>query len=317
MVREIDVDGSGKLDEVELLKLLRVRRELDLRQARRLFKAADKDGSGALDRLEVSKVLRRLGQRPTAERLDQAYADAGVSAEEEDPELDFEDFLFVWKKLRAAAVENFRRCAGFSAAEVEQFQEKFDKYDRDKSGDIQKAEMRRLLEDIYPSNQKIGPSDRARLATILQEIDESGDGTTDFYEFLTLMRQFQDARDEETLAREAEAVEVTGFSHEEVEGFRAIFKTGDFDRSKKLSVFELKQIFSKLIRDLDNEGRYKQLVALIEENSGESGAPLTDFPHFLRLMHHAQTINFLGINDRSAALASSYERRAGGSRVQN
>merc|ERR1712139_145840 len=101
-------------------------------------------------------------------------------------------------KYRLLAVEQIRKNAGFSDKEVSRFFARFQKYDRDNSGDIANKELIRLLEEIFPS-ARTSEGELHRVARIIAEIDQDGDGSLSFHDFLLLMRRYQDEKDEEEL----------------------------------------------------------------------------------------------------------------------
>lgn len=214
--------------------------------------------------------------------------------------MDFDDFLLVAKKYRAGEVEEFRRNAGYTREEVEEFRSRFARYDRDGSGDVSKKEMVRLLEDLYPQAQST-PAERERLRGVLKNLDQDGDGTLDFGEFLMMMRDIQDQKYEEALEKERLAIQETGFSLEEVEGFRTVFKHGDLDMSTELTARELRAILQRAIM-MDDE-RFNELIEIVMEQD-DDGNGLTDFPEFLRIMHRIQHENFHGINQEAEKRAS-------------
>merc|ERR1719473_374967 len=59
--------------------------------------------------------------------------------------LDWDQYVFFVESYRALEHEEFRRRAGFSEEEVESYQEQFNTFDRDKSGDVSTKELMPLL----------------------------------------------------------------------------------------------------------------------------------------------------------------------------
>merc|ERR1719456_1383891 len=140
-----------------------------------------------------------------------------------DVSINLDGFIRLMRKYRLLAVEQIRKNAGFSDKEVSRYFARFQKYDRDNSGDIANKELVRLLEEIFPT-AKTSEGELHRIARIVSEIDQDGDGSLSFHDFLLLMRRYQD---EEEVQREAAAIDFSQFNKEEVEQFRVIFDRAD------------------------------------------------------------------------------------------
>merc|ERR1712039_541283 len=99
----------------------------------------------------------------------------------------------------------------------------FDEYDEDKSGDIGRRELGKLLEDIFPVEFFPTLDHKA----LLFKVDVNGDGTLDFDDFLRLVREAYTIEDKRRMGKEKAAVEKTGFDPQEVQEFRTIFVAED------------------------------------------------------------------------------------------
>eukprot|EP00746_Dinoflagellata_sp_MGD_P003861 gnl/MRDRNA2_/MRDRNA2_107481_c0_seq1.p1 gnl/MRDRNA2_/MRDRNA2_107481_c0~~gnl/MRDRNA2_/MRDRNA2_107481_c0_seq1.p1 ORF type:complete len:960 (+),score=200.42 gnl/MRDRNA2_/MRDRNA2_107481_c0_seq1:57-2882(+) len=313
-VREVDVDGSGRLELKEVLKVVRKLRSTEYEAIEYLFTIYDNDGSGTLSTEdgELQRLLRKLGYHATPESIHAALKAAGQLSDDSESsdnqpkaQADFWGVVRIVAEYRLVARKGFRENAGFSEEQVAKYRNKFSKYDRDQSGDIACNELLRLLEDMFPWATR-SDVEQARLRQILARVDSDGDNTIDFKDFLQLCRQYQDERDEEQLTREAAAVEKTGFKPEEVAEFRNVFKSADMDCNQYLSNFEIRHLLSRIVGSF-SETSGKELVGIFREFSGD-GARQLDFSDFLLLMKRLMDMNFADINTKAAEIVT----RSGG-----
>merc|ERR1712151_157594 len=117
------------------------------------------------------------------------------------------DTLMAVRAHRQELRKTFRSHEGFSMQEVSTFQEMFDEYDEDKSGDIGRRELGKLLEDVFPVEFFPG----LNLKVLLYKIDADGDGTLDFHDFLRLIREANNIEDGKRWLKEKAAVAEAGF----------------------------------------------------------------------------------------------------------
>jgi len=222
-----------------------------------------------------------------------------------DVSINMEGFIRLMRKYRMLAVEQIRKNAGFSDKDVSRYFARFQKYDRDNSGDIANKELVRLLEEIFPT-AKTSEGELHRIARIVSEIDQDGDGSLSFHDFLLLMRRYQDEKDEEELQREAAAIEFSQFNKEEVEQFRVIFDRADNDKSGELSLTEIRRMLGAvvLIRD-EHLDQLAQIVGEVDQDGNRE----CDFPEFLRLMRRVQDLNAFDINEKAEKIAKTEEKR--------
>jgi Ca2+-binding EF-hand superfamily protein len=311
-VRDVDVDRSGRLELKEVLKVARKLRSVEYEAIEYLFTIYDKDESGTLSTEdgELQRFLRKLGYMATPETVQAALKAAGQSSEDgenSDPQTqaDFWGVVRIVAEYRLVQRKVFRECAGFSEEQVTKFRHKFNKYDRDQSGDVACSELIRLLEDMFPNASKTD-AEHERLKQMLSRIDTDGNPSIDFKEFLQLCRQYQDERDENMLTREAAAVEKTGFKPEEVAEFRNVFRSADMDANQYLSGVEIRHLLSRIVGSF-SETAGKELVGIFREFSGD-GARQLDFPDFLLFMKRLIDMNFADINTKAAEIVT----RSGG-----
>jgi len=247
---------------------------------------------------------------------------------------------------RAARVAARRRLAGFVEEEVEEFQEIFDRYDRDGSGDIDSKELRSLLRDLgmecrtrAEQRALMGQLDAAQTAAReagAVPVGRQGDGGVGFWVLVQLMRILRSRKDESTEAHEAEVVGELGFSPAEVTEFREVFldwtrrgglraketdvdgavgsipgrrvsfNLGSEDQEDRLS----KHGFHRLLRSLGvsiSQREKKELEEKLADVDMDDRGCLS-FLGFLRMMRWLLDSDFAGVNRAAARTVESNAR---------
>lgn len=92
MIKEVDNDGSGKIDYNEFLvfysrKMNEPETEEDLIEAFRIF---DRDGNGQITREELRHVMTTLGEKLTEEEADEMIRQADIN---QDGKINIEEFI--------------------------------------------------------------------------------------------------------------------------------------------------------------------------------------------------------------------------------
>lgn len=169
------------------------------------FKRYDSDCTGSLGAGEVQKIMRDMGLAPRSYSEQKVYAQmlqdiAARSGDERNPLTDggwtFEEFLLmitVMNEITRVKEEHslIALCEelGFSEEEMFQFQEVFEQFDEDHSGEIEISELRNLLKTLGQS-----PTTE-QLQTILKSEDKNDNDSLDFREFLKLMKRVSHGED--------------------------------------------------------------------------------------------------------------------------
>merc|ERR1711959_451207 len=110
---EVDIDGSGEIDEGEFLMCLRKVHEYEMSSTRRVFGQMDVDCSGGIDPKELDNVLKSLGyQYPSREAIAEVYDELGLC---DSDDLSLSQF---WCFLHA-----YRFREGFTAKVAREFEE--------------------------------------------------------------------------------------------------------------------------------------------------------------------------------------------------
>merc|ERR1719161_2870409 len=107
-----------------------------------------------------------------------------------------------------------RMRSGFSAEEVLEFQEMFNHYDRDGSGELSFGECTSILVDLGKEPETLEQQDQ--LLRRMQGADKDGSECLNLHEFLFLMRRFMDEEECKRFAKESNAARQANFSEAEV-----------------------------------------------------------------------------------------------------
>jgi len=168
------------LELSELLLWARRVRDKEIDMHKQAFNKFDQDKSGLIDLQELQEVLKHRGYSLTPESVTEFVEEARSRGEcnRDDNQLDFDEFVHL--------MEIFHDNDGFSKAEIEQFQQDFDRFDADADGDMDVVELRDLLHYL---GHRVGMDDVHRLAS---SIDFDDNGTLDFREFIRFCRMHRE-----------------------------------------------------------------------------------------------------------------------------
>ncbi|BFZ02367.1 hypothetical protein BsWGS_05406 [Bradybaena similaris] len=127
----------------------------------KLFKKYDKDNSGTLSRSELEALLKEGNRNVTASQIDEVFK---FFDEGGDQKITYEEFK-----------EGLIKIARF----IQEFKEFFNKYDADKSGFLDKNELKKIL---CESGHNFSDADREE---ILKRADTNKDNKISFEEFIS------------------------------------------------------------------------------------------------------------------------------------
>jgi len=276
LVADVDVDGDSGLDFTMFVKLSRKCREVDRQNAVAVFRAADVDASGLLDDAQQREAFRSLGC------VDE-HGDPPNRTAAECAAVDVQSFLRIVQRFREELLEVRRANAGYTGAEMAELRACFKKFDKDDDGEINRKELARLIEVLFPLYAHAAEW-RPYLKQLLSEIDTDNSGSLDFQEFICLMRKMRDQEDETRLADELRVVRMLGFTFQEVNEFRNLFLAAVEDSSCRLS-FE--GIQSMLLRCGSVAEKHTEVVRgffqkVLQASGNESETAC--FVDFLRVM---------------------------------
>eukprot|EP01043_Picozoa_sp_COSAG02_P004248 COSAG02_NODE_109_length_36250_cov_121.168903_19_plen_1642_part_00 len=158
---------------------------------RRAFESVDADQSGHLDRTEVRTLTQILGRNISEQELTQMMDEMGGS---NGSEIDFPKFYAWWMKADGVRSGGASSNAGEMKATLQAMgeitradvQEAFDAVDVDKSGSLDRHEVRQLSESLGR------PVDDTELAKMMDTMDADGSGEVNFHEFYVWFAQVGD-----------------------------------------------------------------------------------------------------------------------------
>ena len=200
----VDADGSGELDEGELLDLFRsmnIKPQPKKKQIRKLIKEIDDDDSGTIDFEEFLNLFNKIKEAQSGflaearKRVERAATsgDGGLGMDMnalQQKALERKTKkLEIRAKLNEKATERAALFKVFSKKELEHLRELFDRLDSDKSGTIDRDEMRQgLMEgDVRLTDEELDAA--------LNDIDEDGDGELDWVEFVSMCKGIQEGKE--------------------------------------------------------------------------------------------------------------------------
>lgn len=135
----------------------------------------DTDASKRLERSEFAALLRDMGIEPMDHVLEEIIGEVDKDC---NGDLDFAEFFKVMNLIQ--------KREGFAKSEWDHFVEVFERFDRDKTGEM---DSRELLEVLCFLGYHCTQEDAAAVA---QEVDFDGSGCLDQHEFLVCMRKFRE-----------------------------------------------------------------------------------------------------------------------------
>jgi len=315
---EVDVDGSGEIDEREFLMCMRKVRERELKAVMEQMKASDEDGNGTLDMHEVLTIIKQLGYDVMFTAAIEEAADAAG--------MDRGNELGLSQLWRVLAL--YRTREGFTNNEVMEIDAAFNEQDQDNSGELTSVEAPAALRELgYKANFEV-------MQNVLAKVDVDDTGALDEVEFRKMVRMLQeldsqkfkeafDAHDggskKISIAAAVEAAQSIGYDVEQ-EGKKAFFsafelqllqapsphtpvvKKEDFVRAcfrqaasmrevfkrnggwTDAEVEEFKQVFAQYNIYGDGQITNKELMRLVEDMIPDMARDKSQRPKLLDLM---------------------------------
>mmetsp|Transcript_120478 Transcript_120478/g.190947 ORF Transcript_120478/g.190947 Transcript_120478/m.190947 type:complete len:883 (+) Transcript_120478:87-2735(+) len=264
--REREVQKIAGLSEAEFQDV----RE-DLVGLHDVFLRYDKDRSGSLNKNELTFMLLECGLAPKNAQ-EKAEIDKIIEECDRDKnkELSFMEFLNIFRAVRSFRQDTRR------AELVERFQ----KYDRDGSGNLSSNEISLLLSDLglVPLNRK----EQEQLANLISSVDIDGSGFIDFAEFAELSQRIDEKLKSFRYEEEVECAMCLGFSEKQMRDFRWVFDSLDTDGSQKLDAAEVKNGLSIMSKKIGNETFDTIFAKLDADGSGE--LDFLEFVHFMKML---------------------------------
>jgi len=312
-VGQVDSNASGQLDFREYLKLMSLHREKEVTKMVAVYNA-HKQGA-AMPKADIADALKALGHEPPKNLALKAASGGNI---------EFDAFVNMVDSCRIAHVEKERKKAGFSDDEVAEFQKLFDKYDKDKSGEIDTKELNEILKEYgwQPKTREeqaglMKKLDQARASAReagIKDVGVDGSSSIRFWTFVQLSRLLRTEHDRAEEDKMTKLMQDLKFTTPEVDQFRQIFRSwtgqdeaaqartsanpADRDKAGATEVSEAldHNTIRRIVKSLG--------VAVTSENKGRLEAELTaldkdgllDFFGFLRLMRWMLDTDFAGVN---------------------
>jgi len=313
LLAEVDVNHSGSLDFKEFLRLMRMHREEQMADVRKLFNLRGDQATGKMATSKVGQILEHLSL-PLPGKDD---------VKDQAKMLEFEDLVVIVDMCREKKVAKQRRCAGFSDDDLKKYQTLFDTYDGDKSGEIDAKEISDLVKTLgfamgtkEERDKVLAEIDNARdLAAEMgvENVGKKGGSPVNFWVLIQMLRVMFKKDDKEKLERETTAIEESKFVTAEIDSFREIFvswyekdkafelekirnaggkETIEEVETKELSKDCMRRLLQSLGVTVTPEQR-KKLEGKIDDQTDKGGK--LDFADFLRIMRWMLDTDFAGL----------------------
>lgn len=245
------------------------------------FQEWDADQSGMMDPEECCALMKEFGLLPRnqaeKEELEELIRNADADGE---GGLDFREFLDLILLVR-------RKCMDKNKEHEKAL---FDKYDKDKSGQLSVAEVSAVLADLNLTPKTHEEQHEIRI--LIQDVDEDGSGELSFQEFQMLSQRVVERLMMLNLEAGKNLALELGFSINELKELRSVFDQLDTDGSNAIDIGEARQALNLLNRKIAEE-QFRQVWQKIDVD----GSDELDFSEFLRLMSI--------LNDKDSVLSAA------------
>jgi len=294
----MDTDGSGQLDFIEFLAMLKnldpdeeKKTVLKLgfsqqehQQFRNAFEKIDRDDNAQLSKEELMHLLQILH----IECSEESYKEIMVKFDKDGTEkLDFIEFLYFQHSLRSQKLkeqylrdENRRKRSKFKKRkftdeEVAALQDRFNGYDKDRSGTLEMNEIASLLKDLGLAPKT--PEEQSRVVKLLQKAEFNGSLT--FQKFLQMLQSYKEEAASDQLKKEYELAYSLNFTEQEVDDFHEVFRLYDSTGDGTLDIDEVQSLLRSLNMDISLKVMTETFRELDSDRSG-----VLEFGEFLLLM---------------------------------
>mmetsp|Transcript_127731 Transcript_127731/g.355458 ORF Transcript_127731/g.355458 Transcript_127731/m.355458 type:complete len:842 (-) Transcript_127731:212-2737(-) len=291
-VAQVDENQSNCLDFREYLKLMQLHREAELKKIANAFAEHKDAATNTVPTSQLPRVLKDLSHEPPKGALKQYNGSKG---------LDFDALVGLVDLCRADLVARERKKAGFTDTRIAELREAYNKYDKDKSGEIDTKELLDILTQFgwNPKTQKEQQELMKKLQTAKDRAKEAGaesaptEGVIDFWTFVQLSRMLETEKEEQEEELMGRLMKELNFTQKEVDDFRQIYmnkkheiaeevKTTAGEEPEGLPRDDVRRLVRSLGISLIGENKAK-LEAKLKELGCTERQPL-DFPGFLQLM---------------------------------
>lgn len=198
-----------------------------------------------------------------------AKNDLGAIAETESQKVqfNFSEFLLLIKRVRRLNSE----------IQDNELATVFNRYDADRSGELDMREVSILLNDV--GLQPRSREDQDGIMLLLQEVDEDGSNTFSLDEFKTLVSRIKERKEKVTRQRQLQYGEFLGHNVEQFKQLLNLFFELDEACTGALGPMDIKRLLSRLRKKFTDKDFQRIFANMDQDNSG-----FLDFPEFLQLM---------------------------------
>jgi len=299
-VSKVDANGSNQLDFREYLRLMRLYREEELRRIELVFLDFQEPKTGLIHQTKLAEALAALNN------------EAPKSVLRKQKDNSFDDFVKLADSCRSDRVAKERKLAGFAEERIKELEEAYNRFDKDKSGEIDTAELMGILKEFgwQPKTREEQSAlmkkldiarAKARYAGV-SEVGPDGSATIKFWTFVQLCRLLETEAEVAEEARTNALMKELKFTIKEVEEFRNIFldkrreyaeecgSTCDaFEGLPRDAILRLMRMLGVSVKAERKVTFDKQLIDLGCPSDG-----FLDFAGFLRLMRWLIGSGWLG-----------------------
>mmetsp|Transcript_53683 Transcript_53683/g.122989 ORF Transcript_53683/g.122989 Transcript_53683/m.122989 type:complete len:798 (+) Transcript_53683:561-2954(+) len=288
VLEDADRDGDKSLHFNQFVTFLNKYFKETYHQA---FVAFDSDGSGTLNVSELATMVYTFGYQPPKDSMQRIVAEFDNDGS---GDIDEDEFQKIMAMLRGEHLQNWQERAGFSDEDVARFKAEFEAVDADGSGCISLKEFTEFLAKI--GRQPATKEHQQKLLRMFRRKDQDNTETLDIQEFLQLLREWANEESREVRNRELDCAEQAGYTEEEVEEFRVLFKKADSGTSP-IGADEIIEVFRQFRVALKQHRDYIKI--LLEDFSPRQfwfspTEPAVHFPEFLLVLKAMQDAKIVG-----------------------
>lgn len=255
-----------------------------------LFRKYDVDDSGCLDENEVRQVLTDFGCMPKTvleqKMLQLMFWDIKFPnkppPEEEnlarhtDIEFDFTEFLTLVRRLRKMNADMLK-----ASLLVD-----FNRYDRDKSGELEMHEVAKILHDmgLIPRTKE----EQAEILAIFEEVDEDGSQSFDFKEFQVLIIRVKERLEKIAHEKAKDHAYTIGISSARFKEILTLFRASDEDGNNMIWVPHLRVTMDSLGKVITSERLHEIFEDYCAETDGQKYLGITEFCNMMKDMDNGK-----------------------------
>lgn len=244
---------------------------MDLLTLYEIFNRYDMDESGALSTDEIMVMLKEFGLVPRSlQERGEIESILMAADKDENGEVVFRSFLALVRTIRAYRVQR----------KHEEQLTLFEKYDRDKSGELSIPEVSALLADL--GQVPCSRGEQQELARLIESVDSDGTGSLGFNEMQVLCQRVDEKLHNLRYEYEMQQALKLGFGETQVRDMRMAFDELDTNGSGSLDIFEIRQSLALMGKQVSMDTCQSAFNVL--DCDGNSALSFYEFLEFMRIM---------------------------------